>query len=170
MTALAKASYWSHAGKWHAPHISVPIDAAQLCPHSALPRLVTRVAHGLGKRPPRLTIELTAASGVPIDEIAVTLGRLRDAGIRLSCDTVAGSDYAFDELRVHLGHRSDLTPPGGSARPPALLATGVATGDQLMAALAAGATCIDGPFAGAVRSDSTGIGRPISFEPFRACV
>lgn len=175
MTALSKASYWCHVGRWRAPNISVPLDSTQLCEHSALPRLLVRAMSASHVRARHLTIEVVARPEVSLPSIAPTLTRLHDIGIRLSYEPDGAppdfAEFPFDELRVHFA--SPSAPPvrtcADQRRHPSLLASGVTTGDHLMAALAANASHIDGTFAGLVRFDRSTIAATARFDTY-ACV
>ena len=174
MTALSKASYWCHAGRWRTPTISVPVESTQLCEHSALPRLLARAMGASHVRARHLTIEVLASPTVSMHSIAPTLRRLHDLGIRLSYEPEAAprdfGDFPFDEVRVRFSARSTTRPtPVDDSRRQSLLASGVTTGDHLMAALGAEATHIDGAFAGLVRYDRSTVGATARFDAY-ACV
>lgn len=176
MTAISKAGYWCHIGRWRAPNISIPVAAHELCEHSALPRLLARGISTSNVRSRHVTIEVESTPDLPLSAILVTLTRLHDLGVRVSYhQQTSSSDFAefpFDEMRVALGASvTNLanvpTETGDGPHHPAVLAAGVATGDQLMAALGAGAAFIDGAFAGTVRSDRSIVREPlVASEPF----
>lgn len=175
MTALSKASYWCHSGRWRAPNISVPIDATQMCEHSPLPRLLGRAMGASHVRARHLTIEVITQPSIPLEAITVTLKRLHDVGIRISYEPASAPngfcDFPFDEARVKFGSCPTATAALSDIRSrQSLLATGVTTGDHLMAALSAEATHIDGTFAGLVRYDRSGVGASARFDNSYACV
>ncbi|HEV7193568.1 MAG TPA: hypothetical protein VGN35_10205 [Jatrophihabitantaceae bacterium] len=118
-----------------------------------------------------LTIELGGCSAERFDAVATTLRRLFEIGVRLSYEpakaAAAFHECAFEETRFEFGTSpsaaqrlvENVTLAAPASRP-AVLASGVATGDHLMAALSAGATYVDGAFAGTVRCDRSNFGEP----------
>lgn len=168
MTALSKASYWSHAGRWREPAISVPIATEEMCEHSSLPRLLARAMGASQVRARHLTVELPAATRIPLESVTRTLTRLQELGVRISYAAAdvpeSFNEFPFDEARVPFNSHAAATAHQlgtRNSRRQSLLAAGVTTGDHLMAALSAEATHIDGAFAGLVRSDRTGVGTTI---------
>lgn len=173
MTAMSKASYWCHVGQWRAPNISLPVNADELCEHSALPRLLARAMASSTVRARHLTLELDTRPDVPLAVIEKSLRRLHDLGLRVSYAPATAApefdEFPFDEARV--GYSTAVpaaSDPSGRRR--SILATGVTTGDHLMAALSIGADHVDGSFAGTVRSDRMIVRGPSRVDDLLACI